>query len=358
MGRMRKAMLLSFVLAAGAVEAAALAVVPSTRMHHENWYPLTESEMTSAAVDTALAGLTRSQTLQLRERKGEDVGTLRFDVHLIERAESARLTITLNHPRAASVVASASTTLARLDHRGIYQAFEHIGREAATMMQTKLKAFERLPTRPTDMRVDSWAGKQYALAQELKERGEFYEAKVALETIVISQGEGVERWKDLAQEELRYHLPLFEAGHWESGLGLVSIDTAKASAETLRRAEQKYRQIMAENQSKPEHYAVARARLDQLLNSLRHLGQAARAGVLAGVAGLRIMLLEHYDMYGAWPDRAMLERDILANVDEAYALDEIARSDGALRLVMRHQPSGERVVLVGTAGRVPKVRVE
>lgn len=106
----------------------------------DNWYPLPEEAMKSATVDTALANLSNSGYFAFKDGTVA-TGFMDFDISLIGPAETIKLTIQLFLPDHPTFVATASMSVKQLDHQGIYQAFEELGRASALRMLDKFNAY-------------------------------------------------------------------------------------------------------------------------------------------------------------------------------------------------------------------------
>ena len=401
-------MLCRFILvlllaAAAQVSAAPFQVSSDSRFRNENWFPLTPTEMKEASVDTALARLTDSGLFQFIDGAGE--GSLVLDVSLVERAETAKITLTLDLP-VGSYVSTASTSLHGLEWQGIFRAFEHIGTQSAGRMLVKLAALnvaqlaltdasqetavrrlervsaaleERLATLPSpsptpsqwervfshgrdllqqhktaDARAtfnlilslaptdDPWslrardalsgldgaaqaaqpraqAGDLKALYEEgqaLKRAANFFEARIAFERLV--QGaEHATQWRTLAVEELIYGLPLFEARYWTLQVGGVLANREPQRVRELQqRAENLYRQIVAENDGHPQRIIEAQGAIDQLRISQQAVAMMLRQNVLAQLGPFRLELVMYYQDRGHFPE----VRDAEAIFGTAYRL--------------------------------------
>jgi hypothetical protein len=120
------------------VQAKPYAVSTRISISNDDWYPLPERDMKAAAVDTALAELTKGGLFSIVEKS--ESNKLDLDISLIGPAETAKLTIQVNIKGQPTYVSTASISVHDMDYQGIYNAFEHIGLVAAQRLNDKTEA--------------------------------------------------------------------------------------------------------------------------------------------------------------------------------------------------------------------------
>lgn len=151
-----------------------VAIQPLYTINTGNWYPLTEKAMKSAVVDTALADLTSTGYFTIKEGELAE-GLMNFNISLIGPAESIKLTLQLFLPDHPTFVATYSMSIKNLDHQGIYQAFEEIGKMAAQQMLDKFTTYvmqepEYEVVEISKQRNDGALERLYELSQQYKGR--------------------------------------------------------------------------------------------------------------------------------------------------------------------------------------------
>jgi len=330
---LRAALLASLVLLDSALGMAFEAREPipvsqSISIRHGDWVPLPVEDMRRAAGDAALSRLTDAGLLHVANGSGRsDLGSLALEVSLIGPAETAKLTITLDVPGSPTLLSTASISVRKLDHAGIYAAFEHVGTRAADRLVAKLDllrdAFLGDVARPSGRSDDPARRQAYDAAQAAKRAGRYSEARALFEAIVSSASARSDSLRQLAEDELRYGLPVFEAQQSLNTLGRLSLPGQRDAREAaLARAENLYRQIQAENPSNVQRVSEAQRALDSLIVARGALANAMRASALSRVHSLRMAILEHMMMEGVCPDRARLQMlvkrmNVKVNVDDA-----------------------------------------
>ncbi len=344
---------------------ASIAVRVTTSFYNENWFPLSAKDMREAAIDTALDDISRKGLLSFVKKKS--AGNLDLKVTLIEPAQIVKLTITLNVDEVSSAVATASTSIEDLDFNGIYYAFEHVGREAASRMNAKLTVIEgqrkhkrdlvkptkqalpdkltktptsqrsiiaTKPTKPTKPAVCQkesitkfsqkmgkvWPLKRtYRYGQKMKEQRCYFAATVAFQTVASADSEGDEAWKKLASEELIFGLPVFEAKQLSLDLSSLLQDQSKGINDInghLNRIEQLYRQVLVENEQSVAHIIEVQRLLDETHLTRRALMAVFESSTMASASPIRMTMEMKYNM-GTWPkDRDQFEKDFKPYLDD------------------------------------------
>ena len=130
---------------------------------------------------------------------------------------------------------------------------------------------------------------------------EFLADKPLFEQVAAATGEGSERLRLLAEDELRYGLTVFEARQWMVAMG-NSGDPSSISR-SISKAENLYRQILAENNDSLIRTQEAQAALDNLSVSRNALKNVLRAQTLMAASSVRMMMQEQYMMTGECPSK-------------------------------------------------------
>jgi len=324
--------------ASSAGSAEPIPVTHSISIRNGNWIPLALEDMRRAAGDAALARLTDAGRLRLLDRSqlGSDggrggVGALALEIALIGPAETAKLTITLDVQGSPTLVSTASISVRALDHAGIYDALEHVGKRAADRLAAKLDLLQNprhagaiLPHTRSD---DPARRRTYDAAQAAKRIGRYSEARIKFEAVVAS-GEGPhDTLGQLAADELRYGLPVFEAQQALNTLGSLSLPGRQSKREdALSRAENLYRQIQAENPSNVQRVTEAQRALDSLIVARGALANAMRASMMSRVNSLRFAMMEFSMSEGDCPDKKRM-RGLMYSMNVRVTLEKIVSED-------------------------------
>ena len=293
-----------------------ISVSHSISIRNGDWIPLPIEDMRRAAGDAALSRLTDAGRLRLvhgnaKPGHKEETGSLTLEIALIGPAETAKLTIRLDVAGSPSLVATASISVHALDHAGIYDALEHVGERAADRLVAKLDLLQNqnLAGRlePNIQSDDPARRRLYDEAQSLKRSARYAEARSSFESIVASADDPKDTLRQLAEDELRYGLPVFEAQQSLNALGRLSLPGQQGNREeALARAENLYRQIQAENPSSIPRVTQAQQALDNLIVTRSALANAMRANTMVQVQGLRMAMMEFAMMEGECPDEARI----------------------------------------------------
>ncbi len=346
--------LLCTVSAASAAAAEAIAVAPEVVVRHADWVPLPVEEMKRAAGDAAFDRLTDAGRLRLEP--GTTDGRLAVVIALVGPSETAGVTMTLDAGRRPTLVASATISVRGLDHAGIHRAFQHVGGEAADRLVAKLDLFEEAPAAPGRPYARPALGDperraRFDAAHDAKRAERYAEARAAFEGVVDSGPKSGDTLAEMAADELRYGLPLYEARQALNTLGRIggrSGARADATAVRLERAEHLYRQIRAENAGNSARIIEADRAIDEIQIARKALANALRAQGMSRVATVRMMLTQHVMMEGACPDLETI-RALLPN-DEGIARISL-REDG----VSSGRPGARAYQLDLAAGGEPVV---
>jgi len=253
--------------------------------------------MEAAAVDAALSELTQAGAFVFVNQKGPEVGNLQIRVSLLGAAELVKMSMILNLP-GVSYVASAASSLRGMDRQGIYRAFEHVGTTAAQRLRLNLGEADETGFDKTENLA---AKTLYENAQRLKSAADFAHAAELFAAIGRNHPDE-NKWRILAIDELRYGLPLFEAKYRITQMGRFSSDPMQAF-DKIDRANQLFRQILAENTDHITRIQEAQRHLDELSISQRALQNSIEAQSLSYAGNLKIFLMTHYAERGQWPEK-------------------------------------------------------
>lgn len=303
---------------------AALSVSTEVTVRNGNWFPLPVQDMQAAAGDAALAEISDAGLLALVAPGMPAAGALALDLSLMGRAETAQMTITLTLPAHPSFVSTASISVRRLDYGEIHRALQHVGREAALRMNAKLRAARVVPgeSPPTTQLAPSDPALQKAFddAQAAKHALRFNDARASFERVARAGGDGETLLMERARDELRYGLPAFEAK--QAILGMAGqLGELSGKFTSITRAENLYRQILAENPERPARLTEAQRALDDLAVTRRAMKNAIWSVSVNRMSHLRMSMMEILMIEGRCPDERTV-RQLLVN--QPFAL-ELAR---------------------------------
>jgi len=305
---------------------------------NQNWFPLSEADMKRAAVDRALAELSRTGNfIFLSETEStpqvDARGLLILHLSLIEPAELVKLTLTLQIPESATIIASASGSLTGKDRKGIFQAFESVGHAAAINLKEKLAA---LPAREAGTAAISWdtpVAKAYKRAQQLKSQHRFQDAYEAFAALLQNKDEGAEYWVKLARDELAYALPMLEADHLMLEIYEHLASSGQAAAH-FSRIEGIYRKVLQNNPGSPKRILEVQRKLDALGLTRLAVKKSMKMAMLSSVRSLRTVFIMEYMETGKWPP---LERvtEILADMGGRLEIKKYDPSPKGYTLVLK-----------------------
>ena len=307
-----------------------------------NWYPLPEDDMKSAAVDTALAELTKGGLFSIV--KDDNTNKLQLEISLIGPAETAKLTIQVNLKDETSYVSTASISVRNMDFQGIYNAFEHIGRVAAQRLNDKIEALVIKPRKnlnndsaPNDKTLQNL----YDEAQNLKRQYQYKLSRILFEQVAAATGKGSMRLSALAKDELKYGLTVFEAKQSMVDMG---NGNPKLILKSIGKAENLFRQILAENSDNLMRTQEAQSALDNLLVSHNALKNVVRAQTLAAVSNVRMMMQQHYMMMGECPDKKEI-LEMTSRFQTSVSIKNVKKSAAETRYEFIESNSGNSVKL-------------
>lgn len=323
-------------------------VLSQTTISTDNWYPLSEQDMKAAAVDTALAELTNGGRFHIvrHSTPGQPPpeSRLLFAISLVGPAEVVKLTTELHLNNQVSYVASVSMNIHNLDYRGIYEAFEFVGTESAKRLNAKLALPNPEPKNPAPSPgedADNRASAAFNQAQALKRDGHYHQARALFEQ--VAEQDPATRWSTIAQDELRYGLPMFEA---DNILPDNAMQEPTLVLNKMLKVTHLYRQILADNTDNPQRVVDINLRLDQLALSLKHMKNAIKASALSRAMPLRFMLMEHLMETGKWPEPDALAR-LLANLAGDYDVLRYEHGQTQAELVIRDNNSDIELLFSG-----------
>ncbi len=303
----RKLFYLVLLFLAVSVQAKPFSVSTEVSIRTGDWYPLPEEDMKAAAVDTALAELTKGGLFSIVAK--EKSNKLHLEISLIGPAETAKLTIQVHLKDRPSYVSTASISVHDMGFQGIYNAFEHIGRMAAQRLNDKTEALVLKPRedlKGEGFKKESSANDKtlqalYDKAQNLKRQYRYNKSRVLFEQVAAATGKGSERLSALAKDELKYGLTVFEAK--QSMVSMGGDGDPGAIFKSIRNAENLYRQILAENSDNLMRTQEAQSALDNLSVSQNALKNVLRVQTLMVATNVRMMMEQEVMMTGMCPDK-------------------------------------------------------
>ena len=338
-------------------------LVSEISISNDHWYPLSQHDMKSAAVDTALSELTQSgRFVVVHENNGNSTspadGNLKFDISLIGPAEVVKLTMTLQLKNMATHVSTVSLDIHGLDYQGIYNAFEYVGREAAKRLNAKIAMLKASPEPSPDSALaadesgratgEALLRKQEIIelfnhAQDLKRQEQYHDARALYERIINLSERQEPRLSAMAKDELRFGLPIFEADNMMLDNVMQEPSLVAAKMEKIQHL---YRQILADNTDNPQRMMEMHRRLDNVSISRKSLARAMEANSLASATRIRVMLYEYFMTMGTWPNHKVLEAQLK---DSALDFEVISyqADDRQLTLVLKDPKYGTQVELRG-----------
>ena len=288
-------MIVALVFAAPAQARKTQAVVLSTFFENKDWFPLTKKEMERAVVDNALQELTRANVVELTTEDDVLAGRLSVEIQLVERAETLKVTISFTALKVPSAVTSASANLHGLTYEGIFQAMSAAGREAGRKMRERLIAV--IPPDAADKALTEMLGKDwdnmttsrlYSKAQELKRADHYDEAKELFKSVGARKDRGSQQWKRLADDELIYGLPLYQAQH-----ELMAAAEHRRSAD-LKKIEALCRTVVEKNTGNEARTAEAQKCLDMVAQLKGAMGMVDRSEIKSRVRALQTAMAMQY----------------------------------------------------------------
>lgn len=338
-------------------------VTSETTISTSNWYPLSEQEMKAAAVDTALSELTTSGQFEISrtDKKAGQLhdGTLKFDISLIGPAEIVKLALTLHLQDNVTYVSSVAMDIHGMDFRGIYDAFEYVGTEAAKRLNTKIAMmhsnngnYSPGGTKLKEMKPNSNILKLFDQAQELKRKERFNEARALFEKVIEEGSLSDRQWIEMAADELRYGLPIFEA---DNILLSYSKQAPRLVQQKLETVAHLYRQILADNTGKPERLIEMNRRLDAIVTSRKALANAMKVSSLSRARSLQILLQQEYMSREKWPDRFTVQQEIHQFLPGAE-LVSYRSNDNLMELVIKDIKYGAEIHLTGNIEGIVEIK--
>ena len=270
-------------------------VVLVTEFENETWFPLTKKEMEKAAVDPALQELTGAALIELTDDFNVLAGRLNIVVSVVERAERGKITITFSALRLPTIVTTADASLHDVGHDGIFRALSGAGREAGRKMKRRLLAV--IPPDPADVALEKMLGKDwdnrttaslYSKAQELKRGKQYDEAKEMFKVVSARKDRGSQQWKRLADDELDFGLPMFQA----SQMLLAANDHHRPV--DLDKVEALYRHVLEKNKGNEARTAEAQKGLDMVEQLRMATGMVNRSEIKSKIRTLQVAMASQY----------------------------------------------------------------
>lgn len=346
---MRSLLIACFILCSLHTYAEPLVISSETQVQTDNWYPLPERDISAAVSDSALAVLTKEFEISIKDVAG--AGGMQIIVSLVGPAQIAKATLSIQSEQTGSLVASASSSLRNMDFQGIYQVFEALGQEVAIRISPQLQ--DRINKVPSLDTTNSTAMQAfYDEAAHLKRQGQYDQAKEIF--IRVAQQDKAGYWPELARDEIRYALPIYQAKV------LMSDNTSGDLEQTLKsfqKAENLLRLVYAENIDSKERVKETQRMLDNILATKRYIQQAMQAAVLVNFKRLSMLLHMDIASWGECPN----EKDLLnagSHMDFTFYIKEITGNSQQQQYQLVHA-SGTQVRLTCDANNeVQPVKVQ
>ena len=191
----------------------------------------------------------------------------------------------------------------------------------------------------------------YETAQMHKRNNRFAEARQTFAQVSELAGPSALQWAQLAADELRYGLPLHEAGVLTAQLGQAADFPNRRRI--LERLDALYRDLLDNNADKPERIGEIERRRDQL--ALLH--QAVRSGEQASTGRHLELLRQRIEDFrvqtGQWPDRRRFQQELSQALQDAgLAADRLDivnfyPSSSLLHVTLRDSQTGADIKLNG-----------
>lgn len=332
---------LSFLFFTAGIHAKPFVVSTEVDISTGDWFPLPVEDMKAAAVDTALAELTKGGLFSIVAANKSN--KLLLEISLIGPAETAKLTIQVNLKEQPSYISTASISVHDMDYQGIYNAFEHIGLVAAQRLNDKIEALVIKPqVDPASISVPNSVPNNkelqaiYNKAQKLKRQYKYKKSRILFEQVAAASGEGSKRLTTLAKDELKYGLTVFEARQWMVAMG---NGDPEAISKSIGNAQNLYRQVLAENSEDFTRTQEAQSALDNLSVSQNALKNVLRAQTLMAANSVRMMLQEQTMMTGKCPDK----KDMSNYVSSMYtkvAIKSVNKTANETRYTLTESSTG------------------
>jgi hypothetical protein len=182
----------------------------------------------------------------------------------------------------------------------------------------------------------------YDEAQSLKRKYQYKKSRILFEQVAAATGEGSERLRLLAEDELRYGLTVFEARQWMVAMG--GSGNPADIAESINRSENLYRQVLAENSDSLIRTQEAQAALDNLSVSRNALKNVLRAQTMIAAGSVRMMLQQQYMMTGECPSKKDVSR-YASGMHTEVTIQSVKKSTKETRYSFIEDKSGNPFVL-------------
>jgi hypothetical protein len=155
----------------------------------------------------------------------------------------------------------------------------------------------------------------YDEAQSLKRDNRLEAARASFQraTEVTRPEDAV--WTDLAREELRYGLPLYEARQLTRQLAIAGDFPGRR--QMLSRIDAIHRQLLADNSDRPERIAEIERLRDELAIARASVGSAEQSSVNAALDHVRHRIHSYYLNQRQWPDWPFLEKELAEALRQA-----------------------------------------
>lgn len=346
----------SLLFYAALTQAKPFEVGAEVKIRTGDWFPLPTEDMKAAAVDTALAELTKGGLFLISpesESSDSQIDKILLEISLIGPAETAKLTVRVDLKDHATYISTASISVHDMDYQDIYNAFEHIGMVAAQRLNDKTQALLIKPRE--DLNPVSEPDKKlkalYDEAQKLKRKYQYNKSRILFEQVANADDEASERLAALAQDELKYGLTVFEAKQSVVSMGVMNGKNARVVSKKIQNAENLYRQILAENSDNLMRVQEAQSALDNLSVTRSALKNVSRAQTMMAAHGVKMVLEQAFMMEGECPDKKKLTR-LSSRMHTEVDVKSVIKSKLETRYAFTEASTGNPFVLTCGNGRV------
>jgi hypothetical protein len=331
-------------------------VARSLSIRASDWAPLDADALGRAiavATRTRLEELGGIRVVEAKEagEPAAPTGRLALVLERDRDREVAELTLTLERPASADravrpLVTRASIALDAVDPEALGGALEHLGRSAAERLVARHEAGPDGATHGDTSGAPLSRRERLEAGRADKQAGRLTAARRAFAAVAGPGDAPADTLGRLAEDELRYGLPLYATQQALNELGRLELATrSPRRAALLARAEHLLRQIRAENAAEPARTIEARRALTHLAKAREGLGASPRASLLLRMQALRIAMVDFAHSVGRCPEVDWIE-DTARRMRTHVSLDEITfEGDHARRYVFHAPASRTRVAL-------------
>jgi len=155
----------------------------------------------------------------------------------------------------------------------------------------------------------------YDEAQSLKRDNRLEAARTSFQRATEVARPEDATWADLAREELRYGLPLYEARQLTRQLAIAGDFPGRR--QMLSRIDAIHRQLLADNSDRPERIAEIERMRDELALARQSVSSAEQSSIDGMLNQLRHRIHRYYLSQRQWPDWPFLEKELAEALRQA-----------------------------------------